>query len=65
LVAGFSIGLIGEGLLYLINKYQTIVFLDAYHNWLGGASFFFPEIPGIFSNILGLIIGFCFIKLIV
>jgi len=65
LVAGFSIGLIGEGLLYLINKYQAIVFLDAYHNWLGGASFFFPEIPGIFSNILGLIIGFCFIKLIV
>lgn len=65
LVAGFALGLIGEGLMFLINKYQPIVFLDFYHNWLGSASFFFPEIPGIFSNILGLIIGFMFIKIIV
>jgi len=32
LVAGFALGLIGEGLMFLINKYQPIVFLDFYHN---------------------------------
>jgi hypothetical protein len=32
LVAGFSIGLIGEGLLFLINKYNPIIFFDFYHN---------------------------------
>ncbi|MDD4784062.1 MAG: hypothetical protein PHY32_00365 [Candidatus Pacebacteria bacterium] len=32
---------------------------------MGSAGFFFPEIPGIFSNIAGLLIGFLFIKGIV
>jgi hypothetical protein len=32
LLAGFTVGLLGEGLLFLINKYQPIVFLDFYHN---------------------------------
>ena len=65
LLAGFVVSLLGEGLLFLINKYQPIVFFDYYHNLLGSASFFFPEIPGIFSNILGMIIAFMFIKIIV
>lgn len=65
LMVGFFVALVGEGLLFLINKYQSIAFFDFYHNWLGSASFFFPAIPGIFSNILGLIIGFMFIKIIV
>lgn len=65
LVTGFFIGLIGEGLLFLINKYSPIIYLEFYHNILGSASFFFPVIPGIFSNLLGLFIGYAFIKLIV
>jgi len=65
LIVGFVAGLVGEALLFLINKYNPMAFFSYYHNWLGSASFFFPEIPGVFSNILGLIIGFLFIKSIV
>jgi len=65
LVVAFVLGLLGEGSLFLINKYNSIMFLDFYHNWLGSASFFFPIVEGIFSNILGMIIGFLFIKIIV
>lgn len=65
LIVGFVTSLIGEASLFLINKYNPMVFFNYYHNWLGSASFFFPEIPGIFGNILGLIIGFLFIKSIV
>ena len=65
LFAGFFVALIGEGSLLLVNKYQPIVFLEYYRNWLGGASFFFPQISGIWNNLLGLVIGFLVIQIIV
>ncbi len=65
LFAGFFAALIGEGVILLASKYQPIVFLDYYRNWLGGASFFFPAISGIWNNIAGLIIGFLAIQIIV
>ncbi len=65
LFAGFFVGLIGEGALLLVNKFQPIMFFEFYNNWLGSVGFFFPRVLGIWSNVLGLIIGFLAIQIIV